>query len=104
MWSTVGVPDSSLELPDGLVLDRVTRDFTPESVPPGLLRAHRVADGVWGRLLVREGSLVFVFEDDPDGARDIPAGGTQVIPPGRFHHLEVSGPARFAVEFHVPGS
>jgi tellurite resistance-related uncharacterized protein len=96
--------DDPLELPADLVLDRVTRDFTPDSVPKGLLRAHRVADGVWGRLLVREGSLTFVFEDDPDGARVVSEGGTQVIPPGRFHHLELTGPARFAVEFHVPES
>ena len=101
-WSTGLVVDDALELPPGLVLDRVTRDFTAESVPKGLLSVHRVADRVWGRLVVKEGSLRFVFEDAPDAPRLLPTGTTQVIPPGRPHHLELTGPARFAVEFHVP--
>ena len=93
-----------MELPDGLVLDRVTREFTHESVPNGLLSAHRVADRVWGRLRVEEGSVTFVFEDDPDAGRVLTAGDSQVIPPGRLHHLELCGPVRFVVEFHVPGA
>ncbi|MCB0991196.1 MAG: DUF1971 domain-containing protein, partial [Acidimicrobiales bacterium] len=39
-------------LPDGLEHVRTTDIFDNDTVPAGLLRAHRVADGVWGRLVV----------------------------------------------------
>lgn len=92
------VPDE-IVLPAGAVLVRTTPVFDETSVPEGLRRAHRVAAGVWGRLVVAEGSLRFVFEDDPE-PRVVAAGAHQVIPPERPHHVEVIAPVRFVVEFH----
>lgn len=89
-----------IELPGCTRLVRTTPEFDRESVPDGLLRAHRVADGVWGRLLVRSGSLRFVFEDDSEHPVTIGEDAVQVIPPGRPHHLELDVPVRFVVEFH----
>lgn len=88
------------ELPEGLEYVRTTPTFDNASVPAGLLRAHRVAPGVWGRLLVHAGALVFVFEDEPDAPVTVAAGATIAIPPDRLHHVELPGPARFAIEFH----
>lgn len=90
-------------IPDGFRLVRTTDVFDERSVPTGLLRAHRVADGVWGRLVVHGGAVRFVFEDAPDAAVHLLAGSSITIPPGRLHHVELDGPARFAVEFHRPG-
>jgi tellurite resistance-related uncharacterized protein len=87
-------------LPDGLELVRTTDVFDNESVPAGLLRAHRVAKGVWGRLVVHTGSVVFVFEDAPGDPVTVDAGRSVVIPPERRHHVELAGPATFLVEFH----
>ena len=87
-------------LPDGVTLQRTTSTFDEHSTPAGLRRAHAVADGVWGRLVVEAGSLDFVFEDTPDRARTLIAGQHQVIPPLRLHHVVVDRPVRFAVEFH----
>jgi tellurite resistance-related uncharacterized protein len=89
-----------MELPDGLTLHRTTPTFDESSVPTGLLAAHSVADGVWGRLVVASGAIGFVFEDEPDLVRILTAGESQVIPPVRTHHLIVDGPVTFAVEFH----
>jgi tellurite resistance-related uncharacterized protein len=88
------------QLPDGLELVRTTNTFDHDSVPAGLLRAHRVADGVWGRLVVHTGSLVFVFDDDPNHPISVMAGESMAIPPARAHHVEVDGAVTFAVEFH----
>jgi tellurite resistance-related uncharacterized protein len=88
------------ELPDGLELARTTDVFDEDSVPAGLLRAHRVASGVWGRLVVHSGALGFVFEDEPERVVEIRAGHHMVIPPNRPHHLELTGSVTFAVEFH----
>lgn len=90
------------QMPDGFVLARTTDAFDKGTVPSGLLRAHRVADGVWARLVVHTGSVGFVFEDEPDDIKVVPAGDSLVIPPARLHHVEPDGPATFAVEFHRP--
>lgn len=87
-------------LPDGLEHVRTTDTFDIDSIPAGLLRAHRVADGVWGRLVVHTGTVIFVFDDDPEHPITITAGGTVAIPPARQHHLVLDQPATLAVEFH----
>lgn len=89
-----------IELPDGLEHVRTTDTFDQDHHPAGLRRAHRVADGVWARLVVHSGALGFVFEDDPEHVIDLGAGASQVIPPGRLHHVEIAGPVTFALEFH----
>jgi uncharacterized protein YdhG (YjbR/CyaY superfamily)/tellurite resistance-related uncharacterized protein len=88
------------ELPAGLELVRTTEEFDERHHPAGLLRAHRVADGVWARLIVRTGELGFVFEDRPDDHRPVAAGCSVVIPPGRLHHVAIGGPVSFVLEFH----
>lgn len=91
-------------IPDGFVLDRTTPVFDHTSVPSGLLRAHRVADGVWGRLVVHAGTVRLVFEDAAETPLVVHAGDSAVIPPGRLHHVEFTDSGRFAVEFHRPGA
>lgn len=93
------MPDD-LRLPSDAEFVRVSPEFDETSVPPGLLRAHRVAPGVWGRLVVRDGRLRFLFEDAATHPRMLIAGDAQVIPPDRLHHVEFDGPVRFVVEFH----
>lgn len=88
-------------LPEGLTYVRTTDDFTPDTAPGGLRRAHRVADGVWGQLVVRSGSVVFVFEDQADQPFPVTAGEKVPIPPSRLHHVEMPDPAAtFAIEFY----
>lgn len=82
------------------MLARTTDVFDNDSVPAGLLRSHRVADGVWGRLVVQTGALTFVFDDEPDNPISVSAGESVAIPPGRVHHLEPDEPVTFVVEFH----
>lgn len=88
------------QLPDGLEHVRTTDVFDTATAPAGLLRAHRVADSVWGNLVVHTGTVTFVFDDDPDHPITAGAGDTVAIPPARQHHLELDEPATFAIEFH----
>ncbi len=82
-------------------LVRTTPEFDESTVPAGLLGEHRVAPGVWGRLIVRAGALGFGFEGRPE--RVVPAGEHVAIPPDVTHHVRIVGPVRFVVEFHRPG-
>lgn len=88
------------ELPVGVEHARTTDRFDQDNHPAGLLRAHRVANGVWGRLVVEDGALDFVFEDDADNPITATPHRPVVIPPGRLHHVEFTGPVSFAIEFH----
>jgi len=96
-------PSDGGGLPPGLEHVRTTDVFDEHSAPGGLRRAHRVADGVWARLVVHSGALSFVFEDEPDRSVPVTAGGAVVIPPARQHHVDFDqGPVTFAIEFHRP--
>ncbi len=90
---------ADLSLPPESALVRATPKFDVDTVPAGLLNAHRVASNTWGFLCVREGSVKFVLEDT-DTSRLVEAGQTQVIQPDIPHRVEVKPEARFVVEFH----
>lgn len=92
--------DSNPEMPTDLRLVRTTPEFDETSIPTGLRGSHKIAAGVWGRVVVRSGSIDFVFDDDPRTSRALAAGETQPIPPERVHHLQVSGPVTLVIEFY----
>lgn len=87
-------------IPAGATLRRTTDEFTAETVPAGLLRQHRIAEGTWGLLRVRAGTVRFVVEDGETPSAMVEAGGDQVIEPGVPHHVEPDADARFVVEFY----
>lgn len=89
-----------MDLPDGSRLVRSTPTFDERTAPAGLRAAHRIAEGVWGRLVVTSGHLDFVFEEPEPSRRTLSDGDVQVIPPGRVHHVELTAPVEFHVEFH----
>ncbi|MPY91718.1 MAG: DUF1971 domain-containing protein [Acidimicrobiia bacterium] len=105
-WASRGVLDYNgavtgrPSIPSGATLRRTTDELTAETVPAGLLRGHRVAEGVWGLLRVRAGSVRFVLEDGPSEGVLLAAGDEQVIEPGLPHHVEPAPDARFVVEFY----
>ena len=89
------------QLPAGLEHVRTTPVFDQDSAPAGLLATHRIATGVWGRLVVHSGSLTFRFEDRPEDGRLVTPHEPMVIPPDRPHRVEFDDdPVRFAIEFH----
>jgi tellurite resistance-related uncharacterized protein len=89
------------ELPDGLDVTRTAGPFDAASLPAGLRRAHRVADGVWGRLFVMQGTAAISIDTDPPIRRRLAAGDSQPIPPGVPHAVSLDGPVRLTVDFLV---
>lgn len=88
------------DLPAGVQWVRTTPEFDQDTVPAGLLSAHRLAAGVWARVVVRSGSLAFVFDDDPERPHRLSAGDCGVVPPERPHHLVLDGPVRLVLDFY----
>ena len=87
------------ELPADLEVVRTTASWTEGTMPGGLRRDHRVATGVWGRLVVEQGSLRFRAATAPPVDRVVGTGETQAIPPDVVHSVEPVGAVRFRVEF-----
>ncbi len=92
-------------LPDGAVKSGETRTMTERDVAPGLLRRHLAPAGKYGLLVVERGALDFVWEDGEGAVLTAVPDRPVVIPPRRHHHVRITGPVAFRVEFYdVPGT
>ncbi len=87
------------ELPEGLRVVRTTDVWDEQTMPAALRRAHRVAAGTWGRILVERGRLRFRAETEPPVDVVVGPEAPQPIPPEVEHHVEPLGEVRFSVEF-----
>ena len=87
------------ELPGGLRPRGRSPEWDAPSLPAGLRREHRLAAGVWGLLVVREGRLVFRARVTPPFERVLEAGTAQPIPPGVEHAVTPDDDARVFIEF-----
>jgi tellurite resistance-related uncharacterized protein len=90
------------EPPDGLRTVRTAGPFDAATVPAGLRRDHRVAEGTWAVVRVLDGSLRFTMATDPPVDRVLRAGDAQPVPPGVPHAVHPDGPVRVAVDFLAP--
>jgi tellurite methyltransferase len=87
------------EMPDALRWVRTTPVWDQGTMPTALRRAHRVATGTWGRILVHEGRLRFTAATTPAIEIELGAGASQAIPPGVEHEVEPLGAVWFVIEF-----
>jgi tellurite resistance-related uncharacterized protein len=86
-------------LPEGVAVYRQTPEFSESTVPRGLLGAHTTKAGVWGRIRVLEGALLYRILEPVPEERRLEPGIDGIVEPGVEHQVEVSGPTRFIVEF-----
>ena len=96
--SEVSMSQLQRDLPPGLEKYRETSEFNEVSVPAGLLRDHSTASGVWGLLVVAEGSLNYTRSGF--SASKVTPESPAVIFPEEKHHITCAGPVRFKVEFY----
>ena len=87
-------------LPEGAIKIGSTPSMTEETVVPGILRNHLAPKGKFGYLVVEEGALEFVWEDDEYNALNADPEHSIVIFPERFHHVSIKDKVRFRVEFY----
>ena len=91
-------------LPEGAKKVGSTPTMTEETVVPGILKKHLAPRGKFGYLVVEEGSLQFVWEDEEDNVFDANPAHPIVIFPERYHHVSITAKVRFRVEFYDVGS
>jgi tellurite methyltransferase len=87
------------ELPQGVHLVRTSRQWNQHTMPVGLTRAHRLAAGTWGRIVVYEGRLRFKAQTQPEVDTVLRAGWHQGIPPEVEHEVQPLGEVRFSIDF-----
>jgi RimJ/RimL family protein N-acetyltransferase len=87
------------ELPADVSLLRVGGPWDQDTLPAGLRRRHRTAEGVWGVLEVTEGAVGLHIGTDPPLERSIGPGGSHAIPPATPHQLDLEGPFRLILQF-----
>lgn len=99
LGTTIGCPlCDRAELPDGLRFVGSSPEWTAETMPAGLLRAHRVAGGTWGRIVVHDGQLRFAASTEPPLEVVLGPGSTQPVPPDVAHEVLPLGAVRFSIE------
>ncbi len=87
-------------LPEGAKKVGATPNMTEKTVVKGILKNHLAPKGKYGLVVIEEGSLQFVWEDDKENVIDGDKNNPIVIPPERFHHVVMSGEVVFRVEFY----
>jgi len=87
------------ELPEGVHLVRTSKQWNQHTMPVGLTRAHRIAAGTWGRIVVYEGRLRFMAQTQPELDTVLKAGSIQAIPPEVEHDVQPLGEVRFSIDF-----
>ncbi len=88
------------KLPQGAVKVGATPTMDNETVKPGILQNHLAPKGKYGLVVVEEGSLKYIWEDEDGPALDCDPDHPIVIYPERYHHIEMPVPCKFRVEFY----
>jgi tellurite methyltransferase len=83
-------------LPADAVAYKRTPSFTHETVPAGLLQAHRTKAGVWAQIIVEDGKLEYACDR---GVFVLRPGIAGIIEPELTHHVRPLSPVRFHVVF-----
>jgi len=88
-----------MEWPDGYVAHRRTREFDETTVPAGLTSEHATKHGVWARIHVVSGAVLYHVGPPISHSFRVDPASSAVIVPGVRHRVEPEGPVRFFVEF-----
>jgi tellurite methyltransferase len=76
-----------------------TEEYTDTTVPPGLEIPHNTKAGVWARICVLEGRLLYRILDGPEEEHTLVPGTDGIVEPQIDHQIVVAEPVRFSVEF-----
>ena len=88
------------QLPENVVAYQHTPEFTNSTIPAGLLRAHSTKAGVWGLIVLLEGSLMYRIPEPNREEIRLSVERLGVIDPMIRHEVEAIQPVVFYVEFH----
>ncbi len=86
-------------LPENVVAYKKTPEFNESTIPNGLLNNHQTKVGVWGKIVVLEGRLLYTINVSKE-AIELDKSTFGVVEPGVLHQVKALGKVRFYVEFY----
>ena len=87
-------------LPANATPYRRTPEFTASSVPKGLLQSHRTKPGVWGKIVVLEGRLIYRILEPELAEHRLDPEHQGVVEPAVRHEVQPLSDVRFYVQFY----
>ena len=87
-------------LPNNLMYLKRTPEFSHKNIPHGMLGQHRTAEGVWGKIKVSEGRLIYRILEPDIEEHKLEMCWEGIVAPQEAHQVEVMGPVKFHVEFY----
>ncbi|CAD0187002.1 hypothetical protein RUESEDTHA_03913 [Ruegeria sp. THAF57] len=84
--------------PDNMTKYSETPLFTQDTVPAALLQDHQTKKGVWGRIVVQSGTLIYRRQGHPP--QEVSPDHAATIFPEDLHSVEPRGTVAFRVEFY----
>jgi tellurite resistance-related uncharacterized protein len=87
-------------LPSNVTKGKRTPEFTELSVPEALLESHTTKPGMWGKIVVLDGSLVYRILGPEPEEFEIDAARPAIIEPTIRHAIELHGKVRFYIQFY----
>lgn len=87
-------------LPADCVAYKRTPEFTEQSVPRGLLKAHQTKTGTWAKIVVLQGELAYRILPPNEETHRLDVTTIGIVEPGVLHEVEPIGAVRFYVEFY----
>lgn len=92
--------ETSIPRPASLLEEyKRTPEFDADSIPQGLRHDHRTKAGIWGRIVLLDGSLRYCLDDGSGRSWYLAPEREAWIPPDVPHHVEAVGPVRFYISF-----
>ena len=90
-------------LPENVKAYKQTPVFDQDSIPAGLLNQHLTKAGVWGKIIVCSGELLYSIGEPGEAHYEQIALGPDrfgVVEPEVLHHVAAVGEVSFYVEFN----
>ncbi len=66
----------------------------------GLLKAHQIKEGVWGKIVILQGRLQYTINEPEREVVILDKNNFGLVEPKIFHEIKPLGKVRFYVEFY----
>ena len=86
------------QLPDNVSSYNKSQSYTDKSTPGMMKKDHRTRAGVWAKIVVMKGSIIYRIEDDPESYTLSPV-HPGIIEPAVFHKIDPQAGTKFHLEF-----
>lgn len=87
------------QIPNNVVSYNATPVFDETTIPVGLLKDHTTKEGVWGKIIITKGKLLYCIYDTQEEI-SLDTNHYGVIEPNTLHHIQPLGEVKFQIEFY----